>query len=160
MVRRVAFWVLVGALLWTPAAQADWRVTDDGAALLENEGHSSLALRCDNNASTGGRPGWRIDVETLDLRRHGSRFEMVFRFPGRAPLRIMGDNRQGRVTLDSLTQATQGDLLALVRQLKAARRVTVTLIDDASGAALDPLTFSLRGSGRAIGQVARACQMN
>lgn len=155
---RVVVLVLLGIFTAGLPARADWRVTDDGAALLENGGQSSLSLRCDNNINTGNRPGWMITVETLDLNRYSPRMEMVFRFPGYAPLRLMGDNRQGHVVLDSMTQATQGDLLTLVRRFRSASRVTLALVDNSSGNALDPLVFSLRGSSRAIGQVARACR--
>jgi hypothetical protein len=148
------------ALCLLPAlpAQANWRVTDDGSAIIETDGSSALSLRCDNNANTGNKPGWLLKVDALSLRQQSSRMEMVFRFPGHAPLRLMGDNRNGSVQIDSMTQATQGDLQTLLRRLKSASRVTVTLINDASGAAMEPLVFGLRGSSRAIGQVAKACQ--
>lgn len=152
--------VLTLALLGGGAgsARANWRVTPEGAALLENGGESALSLRCDNNANTGNRPGWRVEVEALDLRQKSPRVEMVFRFPNRVPLRLMGDNRNGKVALDSMTQSTQSDLTTLVARLKAASRVTVTLVDDRSGVAMDPLTFSLKGSSRTIAQVANACR--
>jgi len=55
--------VLSLAVLSAPfAAQAAWKVTQDGAALVENGGDSSLSLRCDNNANTGNRPNWRLEI--------------------------------------------------------------------------------------------------
>ncbi len=139
-------------------AQADWRVTQDGAAILENGGNSSLSLRCDNNSNTHNQPGWLLDITSLDLKSQSPRMEVEFRFPNRSPIHMMADNRNGHVTIDSMEQATQGDLLRLVHRLKAANRVSVTLISDSNGSAMDPLSFSLKGSSRTIEQIERACR--
>lgn len=140
------------------AFAAGWRVTDDGAAIVETDGSTSLSLRCDNNAMTGNKPSWLIEARTLTLRSHGPRMQMVFRFDRQKPVTVMGDNRNGHVALDGLTMNNQSDLQTLVRMMKGASRVSITLIDDRNGLAMPPMTFTLAGSGKAIGAVERACR--
>lgn len=147
---------LLSACLAAPA-MADWKV-QNGNATIETDGSSSLTLTCDNNANTNFKPGWLVRLDALDLRSMGPRVQAVFRFDRQRPLSVMADNRLGHVSIDSLNAPNQSDIATIVRRLKAANRVTVTLIDDANGQAREPLAFNLRGSSRAIGWVQQACK--
>lgn len=155
---RRFIWIAAALMLLPVSAHADWRVADDGAALIETDGSSSLSLRCDNNSNTGNTPKWQIRVDALNVRSMNPQVEMVFRFPGHAPLRMMGDNRNGFVSIDEMTAPTQSDIQTLMRRLKSSSRVTVALVDNTTGVAMDPLAFALRGSSRAITRVANACK--
>lgn len=150
--------LLSAALLLPLTAHANWKTTTDGAAIIENGGNSALSLRCDNNSNTGNTPKWQVRVDALNLRDLSPQVEMVFRFSGRTPLRMTGDNNNGFVSIDGMNAPTQGDIQTLIRALKSSSRVTVALIDGTSGTAMDPLAFSLRGSSRAITTVATACR--
>lgn len=145
------------SLLVALPAMADWKVLN-GSATIETDGSSSLTLTCDNNANTGNVRSWLVRVDALDLRTLGPRTQVVFRFPGHRPFSLMGDNRMGYVSIEGMNLPNQSDLNTLVSRLKAASRVTVTLIDDGNGNAMEPLAFNLRGSSRAIRQVQQACQ--
>ena len=138
------------------SALASWKV-QNGDAIIETENSAALTLTCDNNANTNFARGWLVRVDALDLRRMGPRVRATFRFDGQRPLTVMADNRLGHVSIDSMTAPNQSDVNAIVNRLKAANRVTVTLIDDANGTAREPLAFNLRGSSRAIRSVQQAC---
>ena len=141
----------------TLPASASWKVSQS-SAIIENDGNSALSLVCDNNANTNFKPGWLVRIDALDLNRVGPRVRVDFRFAGYRIFSMMADNRQGHISIDSMNQATQSDILTLVSRLKAASRVTVTVIDDANGHAMEPLAFGLTGSSRAISQIAQACR--
>lgn len=155
--RKLAIATLLSLVTALPA-MANWTVKPDGSAMIETDGSSSLTLRCDNNANTGNRPGWNLRLDALDLRTLGTSTRVDFRFPGYRPLSLRADNRMGFVSLESMNMPTQSDLETLVHRLKAASRVTVTVVDNTSGNALEPLAFNLRGSSKAIGSVARSCR--
>lgn len=153
------FILLFSAIFLLPlTAHAQWKTTMDGAAIIENDGTSSLSLRCDNNSNTGNVPKWLVRIDALNLRDLSPQVEMVFRFSGRAPLRLTGDNNNGFVSIDGMNAPTQGDIQTLIRAIKSSSRVTIALIDGTNGTAMDPLAFSLRGSSRAITSVATACR--
>ena len=151
--------VLSLAVLSAPfAAQAAWKVTQDGAALVENGGDSSLSLRCDNNANTGNRPNWRLEITSTALTGLGPRAELEFRFPGQRPFKLQADNRLGHVFIDGLNLPNQSDMNALISKIKAASRVSVILSDASSGVQHgDPLSFNLTGSSRAVRNITNAC---
>lgn len=151
--------LLAAALVLPHAAFADWKVSPDGAALIENDGSSALSLRCDTNSNTGNVPKWLVRVDALGLGDAGPQLDMVFRFPGHAPLTLRSENRNGFASIEGMNAPTQSDIQALIRRLKGSSRVTIALIDSSSGTAfMDPLTFPLRGSGRAIRSVAAGCR--
>lgn len=153
---------LVLATLFTLAisapAFANWKIINGNTAIIETDGSSSISLVCDNNANTNNKPSWQVRIDALNVRTMGPRTQVVFRFAGYRPLTIMADNRLGHVALDGMNMATQGDMNTLVSRLKAATRVTVTLVDDANGNAMEPLAFNLRGSNRTISQIQQSCK--
>ena len=137
-------------LLATPAL-ADWTVTQDGAAIIENAGISSIELRCDNNSNTGNRPSWLVMYRVNGLNTMAVPQDVNFRFPASRPLYMHGENRNGAISFEGMNAPTNGDLNLLVQKLKAASRVTVEVNGQES-------TFSLKGSSKAIGSVAAACR--
>ncbi len=141
-----------------PAA-AGWSVTQDGTALIENAGHASLALRCDNNVNTGNKPSWRLELAMTGLPQNlGPQVEMKFQFPGRHSLTVLGEHRLGKIYYDGMEHATQSDINAIISRLKSASAVTVSLTNASSGAVSDEATFGLTGSSKAIRTIAKACQ--
>jgi hypothetical protein len=155
---RFHLFALALLALTLPAA-ADWKVAQDGTAIMENGGNASLALRCDKNSNTGNQQSWRLELAALDLQSLGPQTELEFKFPGRYPMHLMAEHRLGKIYIDGMERSNQSDLTTLVSRLKAARSVTIKLTDASSGArSLDPVTFDLTGSSRTISQIASACK--
>lgn len=154
--RKIILAAFVSLAIAAPAV-ASWKVTN-GSAVIDTDGSSSLTLTCDNNANTNNKAGWLIRINALDTRTLSSRTQVVFRFAGYRPLTVLADHRMGNITLDSMTMPSQSEMNTLISRFKAASRVTVTLIDDANGTAMEPLAFNLRGSSRAISQVQQSCK--
>jgi len=144
---------MVFALIFALPAHAGWSITQDGAAIIENEGRSSIELRCDNNANTGYRPIWLLKFRTLNLNNLGVPQDVKFTFPSSRPFALHGENRFGAISFEGMNTPTQSDLNMLIKKLKAASNVTVSINNVG-----DLHKFSLKGSSKAIGTVAAACK--
>lgn len=145
----------LGALLFTAPAFAGWSVSQDGAALIENAGEASLALRCDNNVNTGNKPSWRLEITQLGLgKRNPPRIELGFLTAGHKPIYLEADYRLGKLIIDGMENNSNAALNSIVSRIKTANNLTVSLKDDSA----EDIQFSLKGSGKAIRAVAKACQ--
>jgi hypothetical protein len=145
----------LGALLFAAPAFAGWSVAQDGAALVENGGAASLALRCDNNVNTGSKPSWRLELSQTGLgSSNPPRLELGFLTTGHKPIYLEADYRLGKLIIDGMENNSNAALSSLVSRLKRANTLTVTLKD----ASAEDIVFSLKGSSKSITTVAKACQ--
>ena len=143
------------ALLTAPAMAA-WKISPDGAALLEGDGSSSLSVICDK---INGQTSWLVRVDALGLREiKATSVEVSFKPAGRWAYKVLGENRNGFIAIDDRNMPTKSDMQGLLSRLKAASTVTVTIADGATGSASQTHNFTLAGSRKAIAGVEKTCQ--